>query len=102
MTSVHRRSMCRLCEGRGLDLALALAPSAIANAYVPADRLNQPQETYPLDVYRCRSCGHLQLLHVVDPGVLFSDYIYTSSSSPGLVEHFRRYAADLIERVGPG
>ena len=30
----------------------------------------------------CQACGHAQLLDVVDPNVLFGNYIYTSSSSP--------------------
>ena len=32
----------------------------------------------------CSECGHVQLLDVVDPLVLYGDYIYTSSSSPDL------------------
>jgi SAM-dependent methyltransferase len=70
------------------------------DAYIPRTRLHVPQETYPLDVFLCLRCGHVQLLDVVDPDVLFGDYIYLTSSSPGLVEHFRQYAENVLRLLG--
>jgi SAM-dependent methyltransferase len=78
---------------------LQLAPTPIADDYVPADRVDEVQEVYPLDLYLCRSCGHVQLLDVVDPEALFGEYVYVTSVSLGLVEHFRRYADELIRRM---
>ena len=100
-SSVSRRETCRLCEGRNLDLVLPLKPSALADAYVPKELTGEVQETYPLDLFWCRDCGHLQLLDVVDPEILFRNYIYVTSSSPGLVEHFRQYANEVMRRVNP-
>src|SRR5947209_5459122 len=100
-SSVLRRETCRLCEVRNLDLVLPLKPSALADAYVPAELTTEVQETYPLDLFWCRDCGHLQLLDVVDPEILFKNYIYVTSSSPGLVEHFRQYANEVMRRVNP-
>lgn len=98
--AVSKRTSCRLCGGGDLELALPLAPTAPADAYVPAAALDRLQQTFPLDLYLCQTCGHAQLLDVVDPNVLFGDYIYRTSSSPGLVEHFRRYAHEVLGRVG--
>ncbi len=95
-TSTQRRT-CRLCDSPNLELAVPIKPSPVADAYVPADRLGEKQELYALDLYLCAACGHVQLLEVVDPGLLFGNYIYTTSISAGLVEHFRKYA-DLIVR----
>jgi SAM-dependent methyltransferase len=100
-TNLHHRTNCRLCDSAELELVMPLAPSPIADGYVTADELGTPQTLYPLDVYLCRACGHVQLLDVVDPEVLFRDYIYHTADSPGLVEHFRRYAVDLLERFAP-
>jgi SAM-dependent methyltransferase len=72
--------------------------SPIGDAFVPAARLGQAQDLYPLDLYLCMDCGHVQNLDVVNPDVLFRDYIYTTSSSNALVDHFRRYAADIVAR----
>ena len=99
--AVSRRHTCRLCDGRELELALGLAPTPIADAYWQAERLGETQPSYPLDLYLCRKCGHVQLLDVIDPEVLFGDYVYVTASSPGLVEHFRTYALDLLDRLRP-
>jgi len=72
--------------------------SPIGDAFILSARLGQSQDLYPLDLYLCRDCGHIQNLDVVNPEVLFRDYIYTTSTSSGLVEHFRKYAADVVSR----
>jgi hypothetical protein len=66
---------------------------------VSAARLGQAQDVYPLDLYLCRDCGHVQNLDVVNPEVLFRDYLFTTASSGGLVEHFRKYATDALSGV---
>lgn len=98
--SCSRRSDCRLCGGRRLEPAFSLTPTPPANAFVPASALGRPQETYPLDLFLCADCAHLQLLDVVDPAQLFEHYVYVSGTSPVFVDHFRRYASDMISRAG--
>ena len=99
--AVTHRTTCRLCESASLELVIPMPATPIADAYVPADRVNIPQPSYPLDLYFCRACGHLQLSDVVDPELLFRDYLYVTASSLGLVEHFRRYVQEVVERIGP-
>jgi SAM-dependent methyltransferase len=81
---------------------LSLAPTPPANAFVASPTV--AQDAFPLDVMLCRSCGHAQLAHVIDPEVLFADYVYVSGTSPAFVRHFESYAARLIEfaRLRPG
>ena len=98
--SLRRRNRCRMCEGPRLELALPIKASPIADAYVPAARLGQVQPIYPLDLYLCLDCGHVQNLDIVDPETLFRDYLFLTSASGGLVEHFREYAAEVISRFG--
>jgi hypothetical protein len=100
MTQLTRRTQCRLCGGGDLDCVLPLCASPIADAYVPAEQLSEPQPVYPLDLYLCRTCGHVQNLDVVDPELLFRHYGYVTASSPGLVEHYRRYAREVAARTG--
>ena len=98
---VSRRTTCRLCEAPDVELVLHLQPTPPADAYVPADRLKEPQDSYPLDLFFCRRCGHAQLLDVVDPKVLFQDYLYISSSSPGLEDHFQSYSDQVLAYAKP-
>jgi hypothetical protein len=96
-----RKQTCRLCGSRHLRMVLPLQPSPIADAYVPAARLAEPQPRFPLDLHQCEDCGHVQLLDVVSPDVLFRDYIYRTGDSTGLVEHFRKYVGALATRFAP-
>src|SRR6266568_3280127 len=83
MASVIRRRRCRLCDGARLEQALPIAASPIADAYVSRERLGERQETYPLDLYLCLDCGHVQNVDVVDPEILFRDYTYATSGPRG-------------------
>jgi SAM-dependent methyltransferase len=98
--SHHRRATCRLCGGTRLTLVLTLEPTPPANAFVSEDALARPQERFPLDLFFCEDCAHVQLLDVVDPRLLFENYVYVSGTSPVFVRHFDQYAADLIARFG--
>lgn len=100
-SSVKRRSDCRLCGSRHLQLAFSLAPTPPANSFVSADRLSEVQECFPLDVFFCADCTHVQLLDVVDPKVLFEHYVYVSGTSPSFVRHFEHYADDVTNLTGP-
>ncbi|MDP6952916.1 MAG: class I SAM-dependent methyltransferase [Alphaproteobacteria bacterium] len=95
-----RRERCRLCDGRDIVTVLSLTPTPPANAFVSAGQLDRAQPVYPLDLWFCRHCSHLQLLDVVDPCELFEDYVYVSGTSKVFVEHFSRYADEVIEGFG--
>lgn len=98
---VTSRKSCRLCDRRDIELAVPMKPSPIADAYVAPEDAAKAQPSFPLDLYLCRGCGHVQLLDVVDPVALFGDYIYKTAKSPSLVEHFESYARELVARIPP-
>src|SRR5258706_6449377 len=95
------RSNCRLCADTRLSKALSLAPIPLANAFVTRAELTAEQPRFPLDVWLCESCGHVQLLDVVASKVLFEHYVYVSGTSPAFVRHFREYANDVADRFAP-
>ena len=102
MADLSRRAGCRLCESTDLELAVAMPPTAIADAYVGPGQVGESQARYPLDLYFCRDCTHVQLLDVVDPRLMFkSDYTYATGSSAGIVRHFGEHARTLLEREQP-
>lgn len=100
-TSVFRRDNCRLCGGHDLELVLQLTPTPVGDDYVSVDRLDVVQETFPVELFLCRSCGLSQLLDVIDPEILYGEFIYETSISLGLIEHFQRYADEVLRRVLP-
>jgi len=97
----RRRESCRLCGGRDLEFVFKLTPTPPANAFVRTDARGSNQSRYPLDVFFCRTCAHVQLLDVVDPGLLFKDYVYVSGTSSVFVRHFADYADAMVKRFKP-
>jgi hypothetical protein len=97
---MHRRSDCRLCGGHDLIQVLSLTPTPPANAFVTAAESNKEQQCFPLDLYFCQTCAHIQLLDVVNPELLFSEYVYVSGTSASFVAHLDNYAQTLVTRFG--
>jgi hypothetical protein len=94
-----RRTTCRACGGTGLRRFLELGPQPLANAF-PADASEFASEKrYPLDVYFCETCSLVQVPDVIDPEVLFRDYIYVTGTSTTIAEHNVRYANTVVELV---
>ena len=98
---INRRTTCRMCGSSNMSLVYQLAPSPIGDAYVTADQLNISQEAYPIDLFLCLDCGLAQLLDVIAPEILYTDYIYLTSSSSEMREHFHKYAKQVIESIKP-
>jgi len=95
---IKKRTSCRLCEGNNLILVLQLEPTPPANAFVSKEELDQEQSCFHLDVYFCEDCNHIQLLDVVDPKILFENYVYVSGTSPIFVKHFENYSQNILEK----
>lgn len=100
----HHRSTCRLCDSGSLTKVFALTPTPPANAFVAEDQRGVEQPIFPLELYFCEDCAHLQLLDVVDPAELFRNYVYVSGTSPSFVKHFEDYADMCANRfdLSPG
>ena len=91
----YKRKDCRQCNSQDLSIAINLNPTPLANDYIYEKDLKIIKKKYPLDVYFCNSCKHLQLLDVVNPKKLFENYVYVSGTSSAFVKHFEKYAEYL-------
>jgi novobiocin biosynthesis protein NovU/D-mycarose 3-C-methyltransferase len=102
MTAAYRRlERCRICGSRVLDRFLDLGETPLANAFVAPERPGDPEARFPLEVLRCGSCGLVQLSVVVRPDILFGHYLYATSASAPMVEHFAALAHEIVERFAP-
>jgi len=95
---IYRRSDCRACASHDLELVFALQPTPVGDDYIDETRLGQVQPSYPIDLYMCKQCGLAQITDVIDPDVLYGNYIYVTESSFGLSDHFRSYAEHVVKR----
>lgn len=92
----QHNTACRICGSTDLVKVLDLGSMPPANAYVKKEDLKKPEQSFPLVLYFCRTCSLAQLLDVVHQDILFKDYHFLTSASAPSVEHFRRYAGEVI------
>jgi SAM-dependent methyltransferase len=93
---------CRLC-GAAVEAVFAdLGSSPLANSFLPPSAVNAMEPFYPLRALVCGNCFLVQLEEFETPGHIFSDYAYFSSYSSSWIDHSRRYAEQMIERLGLG
>ena len=45
-----------------------------------------------------RNCKHLQLKHIVNPKLLFQNYLYVTGTSDVLIKHFKDYSNKIIKK----
>jgi len=76
--------------------------SPLCESYVPAEKLDDVEKFYPLNVRICDSCLLVQLPAYVSGEDIFSDYAYFSSYSDSWVAHAKRYAEAMIDRLSLG
>ncbi len=94
---IKKRDKCRLCESKNLHLVVPLSPTPVAEKYLTKNELDKSEIICPLDLWMCEDCGHVQLIDIVEPKYLYSNYTYSSGRSEGLVRHFKDYA-DYINK----
>jgi SAM-dependent methyltransferase len=92
---------CRFCGKTITDIFIDLGNTAISNAFLQKEQLNEPEAIYPLKVLYCDNCFLVQVDEVKRNEDIFShDYVYFSSVSSGWLEHSKKYVEDMIPRFG--
>ncbi len=88
---------CRSCGNSDLKRVVSLGYQPLANNLLKKEK--EKCELYPLEVNYCSKCHNCQLSVSVDPKKMFSNYLYTSSTSKVFRDHFvkaaNRYLKDL-------
>ena len=94
MTMYREKTTCICCGSKNLSLLLDLNKQPLANSY--HDNTNE-LEKYPLGVNLCNDCYHVQLTHIVNPDLLFKDYLYVSGTSQTLKDNFEWFSEFVME-----
>ena len=88
---------CRSCGNTDLKRVVSLGYQPLANNLLSKE--NEGCELYPLEMNYCDKCHNCQLSVSVDPKKMFSNYLYTSSTSKIFREHFvdaaKKYSKEL-------
>ena len=88
---------CRSCGNKDLKRVVSLGYQPLANNLL--NKKNEECELYPLEMNYCNQCHNCQLSVAVNPKKMFSNYLYTSSTSKAFRDHFvnaaKKYTKDL-------
>jgi SAM-dependent methyltransferase len=90
-------SECLACGNDKLLTILNLGHQPLANNF-SKDLDNN--EIYPLAINQCTNCFHLQLTHVVDPGIIYQNYSYVSGTSQTYLDYMWWFAKWTREYTG--
>lgn len=100
--SIHGRTVCRLCESDNVELAVPLEPIPLAEKYLTEDQLNNESELYPIDLYMCRDCSHIQIFDIIDPLVLWDNFTFRSGQAQIIVDHLYDVAQKTFQKYNIG
>ena len=88
---------CRSCKNTKLKRIVSLGYQPLANNLL--NKKDQKCDLYPLEMNYCNKCHNCQLSVAIDPKKMFSNYLYTSSTSKSFRDHFfnaaKKYIKDL-------
>lgn len=99
MYSLHTTE-CRACRGKELVPVMDLGVQPLANDWC---KEGQERQGYaPLTVLFCHACGLAQLSVIVRPDILYSNYLYVTSDSKTMQEHFDALVRDLTDEQPAG
>ena len=88
---------CRSCENTNLKRVVSLGYQPLANNLL--NKKDDKYELYPLEMNYCPNCHNCQLSVAVDPKKMFSNYLYTSSTSSSFRNHFNEAAKNYIKKL---
>lgn len=81
---------------------LSLGSLPLANSLPTKYQLDEPEETFPLELVFCPECSLVQITHTVPPEKLFSEYLYFSSFSETMLQHARALVEEITRSRGLG
>jgi SAM-dependent methyltransferase len=87
---------CLACGSIDLIPVLDLNDQPLANSYKKSK--DEPEASYPLKINRCEHCYHVQLTHVVNPDLIYKNYLYVSGTTKTYVDYMGWYADFVCEQ----
>jgi SAM-dependent methyltransferase len=96
--SIKNKS-CRICNNKNLFVYLNLGKQPPSNSFIKSKKVREKK--FPLKVQICQNCGLSQLDTIVSARNIFKDYVYLSSTSKALVEHYKNMTDNILKVVKP-
>ena len=95
---IRKDVLCRVCSSNNIETVVKLNDTPLEDQFVDKAYKHNEQRAFPLELAICKDCGYMHLPHIVSPEVSYVDYLYKSSTTPGLGSHYDQYAKDIVDR----
>lgn len=92
---------CRICQSPDHDLVLDFGQVALADSFLPSAAQIADEPRYPLTLVLCHKCLHLQIKEVLDPRLLFSEYVWETGIPASIKAYCREFADAVTSRSNP-
>src|SRR5260221_2629686 len=92
-----KNTKCRYCKSTHLIKFLSLGNHPPSDSFIRPNEIHS-EIRYPLEVYFCKECFLVQLVDVVPAEILFGEFLYLSSSSKALKNHYTNLAHILTNK----
>jgi SAM-dependent methyltransferase len=95
-TRVTTITTCRTCGSDRLTLLVNYGTMPLAGGFLTREELAH-QAAFPLRLARCADCTLMQILDVVPPAHIFTQYSYVSSTTRTLIDHFAEMGHEIVD-----
>jgi SAM-dependent methyltransferase len=95
---------CRICGAAEHELVLDYGRVALADSFLRTEAERFTETKYQLTLVFCRACAHVQIMEILDPSMLFSEYVWETGIPASIKEYCRTFADRVLGNcvVRPG
>ena len=80
---------CRCCGGKKLKKILDYGIVALADSFLYEEEITREQK-FPLNLCICTNCFHVQIDEIINPKILFENYVWETGISKSIFEFAHR------------
>lgn len=73
----------------------------LPNAFLKLKEQKKTEKKFPLRIGFCPRCSLVQLVYIVDPELMFKNYIYIPSASKSRLDNFYQITQEMIRKLPP-
>lgn len=99
VTDPYQKRYCRYCNSKLLAPFLDLGDMALANSFILPEEVKNDEFSCPLRLVRCPKCYLIQLTHAVPKEIMFSNYLYVTSTTRTFQKHFLEYGRSVKNKL---
>ena len=91
--------LCEACGGTLGPALFEISDLPLVDSFCPTPLLSAEVPKVSISVRQCNNCSTIQIASPPDTSEIYKNYIYESSSSPDLENHFAKFAAFVSDLV---